>query len=209
MSKENNGQRKKYVITFIITLIFLQGLYVIFPLPEIWPNSNYPMYSGSNVKTVTSMIGIKGVKEDGSEINLIISKHFYPMNGIQLNRGVRRILESEKYKNRRVNSINNAVEFFDFLPVKKEKLRELIGTKIVYSEGFEEKEKALDDLSSSLLEQYKYNSEKSYWRGENFEVINELRLYRVYWDWTGTDPGEVIPDVRLLYSTESGMVKDE
>ena len=209
MREENKSHRKKYVNIFIITLIIIQGIYVFFPLPELWPISSYAMYSRSIVKTVTSRIDIKGVREDSSEFSLIIPKHTNPLERVKLKAIVQKIMESENNKIWRTKNINKAIEILDFLPIKKERLRELIGTNIFYSEGFEEKEKAFDELSMLLLAQYKYNSDKSLWRDKNSEIFNELRFYIVYWDWTDTDLDKVSPEEKLLYSTKSGLVKYE
>ena len=118
-----SDKRKKYITIFIITLIVLQGIYVFVPLPDIWPIANYSMFSKSKVKTVASKLEIRGVNDNGSEVVLSIHKHFYPLDRIRLSKGISRILDSEKYKERNEKRVDLFVEYLEFLPVDKTKLK--------------------------------------------------------------------------------------
>jgi len=82
--------RKKLIVIFVTTLIGLQGMYVVFPLPEIWPLSSYPMFSRPYRKYAT-YIEIRGVTAKGREFSLDISKYFYPFNRTKLLSGILRI----------------------------------------------------------------------------------------------------------------------
>ena len=152
--------RKKYITVFIITLIVLQGIYVFVPLPDIWPIANYSMFSKSRVKTVASKLEIRGVNDDGNETVLNISKHFYPLDRIRLSKGISRILDSEKYREKSEKRVSTAIEYLDVLPVDKAKLKKIIEEKLLYDNKFENKEGSLDELFLYLLTQYDLNSEK-------------------------------------------------
>ena len=201
--------RKKFVKIFIITLVVLQGIYVILPLPDIWPIANYSMFSKSEVSTEASKLEIRGVNDEGQEVRLKIDKHFYPLDRIRLSKGISLILNSEKYNKRKQERIDEAVKYLKYLPVNEDKLRELIYTKIVDEGRFENKEEAMDEIFTYLLAQYQYNGEKSSGADDEYEKLNELKLYRVYWDWTDTRPREVQPSSSLIYSTKTGLVNSE
>jgi len=202
-------KRKKYITVFIVTLIVLQGIYVIAPLPDIWPIANYSMFSKSKVKTVASKMEIRGVAENGNEIVLTIPKHFYPLDRIRLSKGISRILDSERYKEKNEKRVNQFVEYMEFLPVDKMRLKESIEKKLLYENKFENKEEALNILFDYLLEQYKHNGSLYKGKSESFAELRELKLYRVYWDWTDKQPGDVVPVSKLIYTTKSGLIKDE
>ena len=71
-------------------MVGLQGMYLVAPVPEIWPFSPYPMYSGS-VKKIRSFFDLKGVTADGHEFSFDIPRHLYPFNRTKLISGVVRI----------------------------------------------------------------------------------------------------------------------
>ena len=198
-----SDQRKKYIKIFIVTLVILQGLYVIIPLPDIWPIANYSMFSRSKVKTVASRMEIRGVKEDGNEVTLSVSEDFYPLDSIRLSRGINRILDSEKYRAKNEKRIEQVVKFLGFLPFDKAQLREMISNNLVYESKFDNEEDAMNELFYFLLLQYSYNNDNS----ERFDNLEELKLYRVYWDWTDTEPENVTSTEKLLYSTKTGLVQ--
>ena len=204
-----SDKRKKHITIFIITLIVLQGIYVVVPLPDIWPIANYSMFSKSKVKTVASKLQIRGVDEEDREVVLNIPEHFYPLDRIRLSKGLSRILDSEKYKERNERRVDQFIEYLDFLPVDKTKLKKSIESKLLYENKFENKEKALETVFAYLSAQYNYNNLNNKNESDAFDKINELRLYRVYWDWTDSQPEDIAPEAKLIYSTKTGLVQDE
>jgi len=94
--------RKKLIVIFMTTLIGLQGMYVVFLLPEIWPFSSYPMFSRGWGKKNITYTEIKGVTAKGREFSLDISKYFYPFNRTKLTFGIWRSglypLKRQKYR---------------------------------------------------------------------------------------------------------------
>ena len=209
MANDISGRRKKIIKAFIISLIILQGLYVIFPLPDIWPISNYALFSRSKVKTVASKLEMWGVKEDGKELLLNVPVHFYPLDVSRLSKGINRILYSEEYRKKNEKRVDLVVEYISFLPLNKVELKEKIINKLLYESKFENKEKAMDELFGDLLVQYEFNREKMSDVDKKFVKINELKLYRVKWDWTNTKPQNAVPESELIYSSETGLVQYE
>jgi len=99
--------RKKLIVIFMTTLIGLQGIYVvfpvIFPLPEIWPFSSYPMFSHNKPKKYVQALEIRGVVAGGSEFSLDGSKYFYPFDPSRLRWGIERVLRNKDPLKRRKN----------------------------------------------------------------------------------------------------------
>ena len=86
MKIENNKSKKRKiaVVIFIVTLVLLQGMYLFFPLPEIWPLSQYPMFSKLKVSKAAADLEIKGITLDGTEVSLDDMDYFYPLNRSKL-----------------------------------------------------------------------------------------------------------------------------
>ncbi len=191
----------------IISLLVVQGLYVVFPLPDIWPISNYSMFSRAKVNTVASKLEIRGVTEYGEELPLD-SNHFYPVDGSRINKGISRILDSEKYSDKNEKRIDRIIEYLNFLPVNKAELKQIIQGNLLYSNKIRDKEdkaEAMSKLFEYLLEQYRYNKEERPVNDYGFRDVYELRLYRIKWDWTETPIQRVRPEEYLIYSTKTGI----
>ena len=201
----NSAEKRAKV--FIVALIVIQGLYVIFPLPDIWPISNYSMFSGAKVKTVPSKLEIRGVIKNGDELLLNSDDHFRPLGNSRINKGVSRILNDVVYKRKNEKRIDRIIGYLDFLPIDKTMLKEGIQSKLLYDNKIKNKEEAMDKLFSYLLAQYKLNAEMS--GADPVIEIYELRLYRVKWDWTETPIHNVIQDEKLIYSTTAGLYQYE
>lgn len=87
--------RKKFIISLIIILTSLQGIYIFFPLPEIWPFSSYPMFSNKYISKDVSVIEIMGTTKYGDKIPLDIAVYFSPFNRTKLRKGIRNILHND------------------------------------------------------------------------------------------------------------------
>ena len=203
MSK--NTTRNKYVKILIITLVAIQGLYVVFPLPDIWPISNYSMFSRAKVKTVASKLEIRGVTTNSDELLLNAKDHFHPLDSSRINKGISRILNDERYRRKNEKRVDRIIGYFDFLPINKTRLKETIQGRLLYDSEVKDKKEAMDKFFSYLLAQYKFNGEMS----GTGERIHELRLYRVEWDWTETQIHNVIPKEELIYSTTTDLFQHE
>ena len=197
----------KHAKVFIFVLIIIQGLYVIFPLPDIWPISNYSMFSKAKVKTVASKLEIRGVTRNGDELFLDANDHFHPLGNSRINKGISRILNNMQYKRKNEKRIDRIIGYLDFMPINKTMLKKEIQNKLLYDNEIKDKEDAMNKLFSYLLAQYKPNAEMS--SADPVIEIYELRLYRVKWDWTETPIHEVIQDEELIYSTTAGLLQYE
>ena len=202
--KNSAGKRAK---VFIVALIVIQGLYVIFPLPDIWPISNYSMFSRAKVKTVASKLEIRGVTQNGDELLLNANDHFPPLGNSRINKGISRILNDAGYRRKNEKRIDHIIGYLDFLPINKTRLKKGIQNKLLYNNEIKNKEEAMDKLFSYLLAQYKLNAEMS--GADPVIEIYELRLYRVKWDWTETPIHNVIQNEKLIYSTTAGLFQYE
>lgn len=202
--KNSAGKRAK---VFIVALIVIQGLYVIFPLPDIWPISNYSMFSRAKVKTVASKLEIRSVTKNGDELLLNANDHFRPLSDSRINKGISRILNDVGYKRKNEKRIDRIIGYLDFLPIDKTRLKEGIQNKLLYDNKIKNKKEAMDKLFSYLLARYKLNAEMS--SADSVIEIYELRLYRVKWDWTETPIHNVIQNEELIYSTTAGLFQYE
>lgn len=202
--KNSAGKRARVII---VALIIVQGLYVIFPLPDVWPISNYSMFSRAKVNTVASKLEIRGVTKNGDELLLNADDHFRPLGNSRINKGISRILNDVGYKRKNEKRIDRIVGYLDFLPINKTKLKEGIQNKLLYDNEIKNKEEAMDKLFSYLLAQYKLSAEIP--GADPVMEIYELRLYRVKWDWTETPIHNVIQNEKLIYSTTAGLFQYE
>ena len=127
--KNSAGKRAK---VFIVALIAIQGLYVIFPLPDIWPISNYSMFSRAKVKTVASKLEIRSVTKNGDELLLNANDHFRPLGNSRINKGISRILNDVGYRRKNEKRIDRIIGYLDLLPINKTMLKERMQNKLLY-----------------------------------------------------------------------------
>ena len=90
------GGTEKRVSIFIAAMIVAQGLYVVFPLPDIWPLSNYSMFSYARPSTATLKYEVYGFTEDGTKTALDHPRVFSPLDRVRLAKGIERILRSAR-----------------------------------------------------------------------------------------------------------------
>ena len=209
MSK--NAVRNWHVKILIITLATVQGLYVVFPLPDIWPFSNYAMFSKSNPTTVVSSLEFYGLTADGKEILLDSKKVFLPFDRARLKKGVSRILNRESFILKQERRLESVLERLSFLPVDHGGLKESLRSLLPYKDGDEEataevKKKELRALFDYLLSQYEYNRKEKLHGGP---PIVSMNLYMTKWDWTDAPPEKAIPATELVYSAGRGLIEDE
>ena len=200
--------RSRCVQVFVITLITIQGLYVVFPLPDIWPFSNYSMFSKSNPVTIASSFEFYGLTSDGEEVILDSQKAFLPLDKVRLEKGINRILNRESFARKQEKELESALGRLSFLPVDQTDLKENIRRLLPYkkSGAVGDTKKELRILFDYLLAQYEHN------RGEKLHgspPIVSMNLYLTKWDWTDVPPQEVIPESKLVYSSEYGLSEDE
>lgn len=203
-----NTMRSRGVEIFVITLITLQGLYVVFPLPDIWPFSNYSMFSKANPVTVASSFEFHGLTREGKEIMLDTKKAFLPLDKVRLEKGITRILNRESLVQRQEKKLESAFKRLSFLPVDKAFLKENVRRLLPYKKNaaVADKEKELHILFDYLLAQYEHN------RKEKLHAdppIVSMNLYLTKWDWTDVPPQEVLTESKLVYSSEYGLSEDE
>ena len=203
-----NTVRNKRVEIFIIALITIQGLYVISPLPDIWPFSNYSMFSTANPVTVASSFEFYGLTSDGREVLLNSKEAFLPFDRMRLKKGVNRILNRESFVHKQEKKLESALKRLRFLPVDHINLEENIRRLLPYkkNDAVEDKEKELRILFDYLLAQYEHNREVKFHSGP---PIVSMNLYVNKWDWTDTPPEQVLPETKLVYSSEYGLSEDE
>ncbi|NIV42873.1 MAG: hypothetical protein GWN11_05095 [Candidatus Dadabacteria bacterium] len=80
-------------------------MYLFYPLPEFWPFSPYPMFSGKIIQKRVSNIEITGVMADGREIPLDISEYFYPFNRTKLRTSIMRSAWSGRDRKNKHNKL--------------------------------------------------------------------------------------------------------
>ncbi len=203
-----NAVRRRHVEIFIITLVTIQGLYVIFPLPDIWPFSNYSMFSKANPVTVASSFEFYGLTSDGEEVLLDDRKAFLPLDKVRLEKGIIRILNWKSFARKQEKELESVLKRLSFLPVDqadlKESVRHLLPYKKSGAVGHSEEE--LRILFDYLLAQYEHNREEELHPGP---PIVSMNLYLNRWDWTDTPPREVLPETKLVYSSEYGLPGNE
>ena len=206
MSK--NTVRSRCVEVFVITLITIQGLYVVFPLPDIWPFSNYSMFSKANPVTVASSFEFHGLTREGKEVMLDSKKAFLPLDKVRLEKGIKRILNRESLVQKQEKELESAFKFLSFLPVDNAFLEKNVRLLLPYKKdaAVPNKEKELHMLFEYLLAQYEDNRKEELHGGPSIVSMN---LYLTKWDWTYVPPQEVLPESRLIYSSEYGLSEDE
>ena len=204
----NTVRSRKAEIFVITTLVVIQGLYVIFPLPDIWPFSNYSMFSKANPSTVASSFKFYGITSDGKEVPLDSKKAFLPFDKVRLEKGVKRILNKEFFVQKQEKNLESALGYLRFLPVNQGNLKEDIRRLLPYkkSDAVGNKEKELHILFDYLLAQYEDNRKGKLHGGP---PIVSMNLYLTKWDWTNVPPRKVFPDSKLIYSSEYGLSEDE
>lgn len=197
---------RKAEIFIITTLIAIQGLYVIFPLPDIWPFSNYSMFSKANPSTVASSFKFYGITSDGKEVLLDSKKVFLPFDKVRLEKGINRVLKREIFVRKQEENLEFALRYLQFLPVNQNNLKEDIRRLLPYkkSDTALDKEKKLRILFDYLFSQYERNRKAEL---HGAPPIVSMNLYLTKWDWTDTLPQEVLPETRLVYSSEYGFSK--
>lgn len=203
-----NTVRSRCVEVFVITLITIQGLYVVFPLPDIWPFSNYSMFSKANPVTVASSFEFRGLTREGKEVMLDSKKAFLPLDKVRLEKGISRILNRESLVRKQEKEVESALKLLGFLPVDNAFLEKNVRLLLPYKKdaAAADKEKELHILFDYLLSQYEDNRREKLHPGP---PIVSMNLYLTKWDWTEVPPQEVFPDSRLVYSSEYGLSEDE
>ena len=199
---------KRHVKGLIITLIVIQGLYVIFPLPDIWPFSNYSMFSKANPTRVASSFEFYGVTRDGREVLLNSKEAFLPFDRMRLEKGINRILKRESYILAQEKRVESVLGHLRFLPVNETNLEENIRNLLPYKENdaIEDKEKGVGILFGYLISQYEHNRKAKVHDGP---PIVSMNLYLIRWDWKDMPPEKVLPETKLIYSSEYGLIEDE
>ena len=202
------GGTEKRVSMFIAAMIVVQGLYVVFPLPDIWPLSNYSMFSRAYPYTVASKHEIYGLTEDGREIALDHPRAFSPLDRVRLAKGIERILRREDFARKQEKRVRSVFGYLSFLPVDRTVLEDAVRKLLPYKDGMAgisvgDKENDLALLLDYLLSRYEKNRTAGVHDGP---PVEKLGLYRTTWDWTDVTPGEVVPRTELVYSAERGLV---
>ena len=205
------GGTEKRVSIFIAVMMIAQGLYVVFPLPDIWPLSNYSMFSRAGPLTEASKHEIYGMAEDGREIPLDHPRAFSPLDRVRLEKGIKRILERERFVLRQEKRVESVFGRLSFLPMDRTALKETVRKLLPYKDGgagisAEDKEKDLALLLDYLLLSYERNRTAGIHDGP---PVEKLGLYRTTWDWTDVPPEEVVPRTELVYSAERGLLGGE
>ena len=200
--------KSRYVKIFIAVLIAAQGLYVIFPLPDIWPFSNYSMFSKANPVTVTSSFEFYGMTSNGKEVLLNDRTAFLPFDCIRLKKGINRILNREFFVKKQEKRLESILRHLSFLPVDHADLKESVRSLLPYKKSnvAAYKEKELRILFDYLTAQYEHNREKELHDGP---PIVSMNLYLAKWDWTDVAPQDVLPEIGLVYSSEYGLSENE
>ncbi|MCY3827129.1 MAG: hypothetical protein OXG10_07120 [Candidatus Dadabacteria bacterium] len=203
-----NTMRSRCVEVFVITLITIQGLYVVFPLPDIWPFSNYSMFSKANPVTVASSFEFHGLTREGKEVTLDSKKAFLPLDKVRLEKGITKILNRESLVQKQEKELESAFKLLSFLPVDNAFLKKNVRLLLPYKKNaaVADKEKELRILFDYLLAQYEDNRKKKLHGGP---PIVSMNLYLTRWDWTDVSPQEVFPESKLVYSSEYGLSEDE
>ena len=203
------GTEKKRVWILVAILTVTQGLYVIFPLPDIWPLSNYTMFSRARPSTTVSKHEIYGLMESGENVALNHPGAFSPLDRVRLAKGIRRILDRERFVRGQEERVENVLSRLGFLPVERDRLKRAVGKLLPYREGGMEissKEKDLEILLRYLLSQYERNRAAGIHDGP---AVTKLSLYNTTWDWTDVPPEKVVPSRELVYSAGQGLVDGE
>ena len=78
----------------VLDQLAAQGIYVVFPPREIWPFSQYHMYSSVLAGGTGTQLGIIGVAPDGTERTLRRSELFHPLDMVRIRAGLSWMLEN-------------------------------------------------------------------------------------------------------------------
>lgn len=189
----------------IAVLALGQGFYVVFPFPDIWPLSNYTMFSRARPSTTVSKHEIYGLTGIGEEVVLNHPEAFSPLDRVRLAKGIRRILERERFVRRQEERFEAVFGHLAFLPVDQVRLRRSVRRLLPYRDGTDsgDREKEMGVLLDYLLSQYERNRAAGI---HDDPPVTELALYRTMWDWTDLPPGKVVPRRELVYSAEQGLL---
>lgn len=202
---------EKRVSIFIAVLIVAQGLYAVFPLPDIWPLANYSMFSRARPSTAVSDHEIYGLAEDGREVALDHPRAFSPLDRVRLAKGIDRILHREDFVRGQGKRVESVFERLGFLPIDLVWLKGEVEKLLPYQDGEAEvsvadKEKDLAALLDYLLSLYERNRAAGIHHGP---AVGSLSLYKTTWDWTDVPLEEVVPRTELVYSAEQGLADGE
>ena len=155
------GGTEKRVSIFIAAMIVAQGLYVVFPLPDIWPLSNYSMFSYARPSTATSKYEVYGLTEDGTKTALDHPRAFSPLDRVRLAKGIERILHREDFARKQEKRVRSVFGYMNFLPIGQE-VEDTVRRLLPYKDdsggiSAEDKEKDLALLLDYLLSCYEQN----------------------------------------------------
>ena len=192
----------------IAVLAVTQGLYVVFPLPDVWPLSNYSMFSRARPSTVALKHEIYGLTEDGREVPLDHPEAFSPLDRVRLAKGIRRILERELFVRRQEERVEAVFRRLGFLPVDQAGLKQTVRRLLPYRENAAswDREKELGVLFDYLLSQYERNRAAGIHDGP---PVTELSLHKTTWDWTNVPPDKVVARTEIVYSAGKRLVDGE
>ncbi len=189
-----NG-RKKSVKRFISAILILQGLYVVFPLPDIWPVSNYPMFSRASGASVVYSKQIVAVTKDGERE--LRATDIAPFDIVRLSKGIDRITHGDRFAEKDDRRINRIIDALQLSLSDGESVRRFIKTKLLYQKNAGSVEDELKTVFQYLSEQYKRNGGP--------DDFSEIRLYNIRHDWTDVPPLSAETEKILIYSTKTGM----
>jgi hypothetical protein len=86
-------RRVRVINTFLGTLI-AGSVYCIAADNELWPFSNYPMYSGLRTSSDLTLLRLFGVTPDGRERRLTIGSEIPPFDRVRLRTALRRLMSN-------------------------------------------------------------------------------------------------------------------
>ena len=135
-------------------------------------------------------------------------KVFLPFDKVRLEKGINRVLKRELFVWKQERNLESAPGHLQFLPMNQNNLKEDIRRLLPYkkSDVAVDKEKELRILFDYLLSQYEHNHKEKLHGGP---PIISMNLYLTKWDWTDVPPQEVLPETKLVYSSEYGLSRDE
>jgi len=187
--------RKKSVKRFISAILIVQGLYVLFPLPDIWPVSNYSMFSHVSTDSVTYSKKIVVVTEYGERD--LGAADITPFDTVRLSKGIDRIVRRNEFVEKNEKRINRIIDALNISSSGGEFMRHFIKTKLLYQRNAKSAEDELKTVFQYLSEQYKRNGGP--------DDFSEMRLYEIRHDWTDVPPPSARSEKILVYSTKTGM----
>ena len=193
-------------------MMVAQGLYAVFPLPDIWPLSNYSMFSRAEPSTAASRYEIHGLAEDGTRTAALDHPMaFSPLDRVRLAKGIDRILRREDFARRQEERVESVFGHLGFLPAGGTALKDAVRKLLPYGDGGagvseEDRERDLALLLDYLLSRYERNRTAGIHDGP---PAGKLGIYRTTWDWTDVPLSEVVPRTELVYSAERGLVDGE